>query len=502
MGSIGLVQSIDALTRPRSERSEIGQFLTSPRTARLLAESFSPFLPGQDIRLLDPGAGAGALSLAFVERALRSCPASLQLTVIESDRTIIPRLRETLVLAQRLADEAAVRFDFDVYEDDFVQLAGSCLERNPGLFTGPSLEPEFSHVILNPPYKKISTDGWERSMLSRVGIETSNIYAGFVALSLKLLRDNGELVAITPRSFCNGPYFKPFRELMLSDAAMLKFHVVSSRDKTFADDAVLQENVIFALRKTALRPETVQICTSERGTFEDEVCHRVPSNLVVNPGDRDKVISLPVDRCGLESMTTIASLPCTLSDLGISVSTGPVVDFRAKDLLRAEIVPGAVPLVYPGHFNAVGVGWPKNGKKPNAIFAISELKSYLVKAQTYVLVKRFSSKEERKRVVARVLLGAEMGYSSLGLENHLNYFHKNGRELDDELAFGLCAFLNWTTLDSFFRQFNGHTQVNASDLRRLRYPSGNTLFRIGERIMRASKPWEQTFVDQTVEAEI
>jgi len=482
----------------REERSQIGQFLTSPRTARLLAESFSPFGQGQHIRLLDPGAGAGALSLAFVERTLRSRPASLQLTSIESDPTIIPQLEDTLAVARQMAEADGVRFTCKIYERDFIELACSHLEKKLGLFSTSEFETDFTHAILNPPYKKISNDGIERSMLSRVGIETSNIYAGFVALALKLLRDHGELVAITPRSFCNGPYFKPFRELLLLDSALLKFHVVSSRNKAFADDAVLQENVIFALEKTQLRPETIEICTSEQGTFEGEVCHRVPSNLVINPRDQDKVISLPVNSDGVNSMMTIAALPCTLSELGVEVSTGPIVDFRAKELLREDIESGAVPLLYSSHFTEIGVQWPKNGKKPNAILIAPELDHYLVKAETYVLVKRFSSKEERKRIVARVLLGAELGYSLLGLENHLNYFHKGREKLDDRFAFGLCAFLNWTTLDSFFRQFNGHTQVNASDLRRLRYPDEESLIRIGEQMLASASPWEQSFVDRIV----
>ena len=47
------------------------------------------------------------------------------------------------------------------------------------------------------------------------------------------------------------------------------------------------------------------------------------------------------------------------------------------------------------------------------------------------------------------------------------------------LAKGLAAFLNSTLVDSYFRQFNGHTQVNATDLRLLKYPSLKTLIKLG-----------------------
>ena len=59
----------------------------------------------------------------------------------------------------------------------------------------------------------------------------------------------------------------------------------------------------------------------------------------------------------------------------------------------------------------------------------------------------------------------------MGFENHLNYFHAGGCGVEEEIARGLTVFLNSTTVDQYFRQFSGHTQVNASDLRKLQYPN-------------------------------
>src|SRR5207247_2066266 len=95
--------------------------------------------------------------------------------------------------------------------------------------------------------------------------------------------------------------------------------------------------------------------------------------------------------------------------------------------------------------------------------------------ENYVLTKRFSAKEEKRRIVAAVHDAKRVPGPNVGFENHLNYFHKNGKGLDITLAKGLAAFLNWTLVDSYFRQFNGHTQVNATDLRSLKYPTLNQL---------------------------
>ena len=39
-------------------------------------------------------------------------------------------------------------------------------------------------------------------------------------------------------------------------------------------------------------------------------------------------------------------------------------------------------------------------------------------------------------------------------------------------------YLNSTVVDSYFRQFSGHTQANPTDLRRLRYPSRGQLHKL------------------------
>jgi hypothetical protein len=63
-----------------------------------------------------------------------------------------------------------------------------------------------------------------------------------------------DLVAITPRSYCNGRHFRPFRSALLSAAALKRFHLFARRDKAFAHDAVLQETVIAHVTVAAPSP--------------------------------------------------------------------------------------------------------------------------------------------------------------------------------------------------------------------------------------------------------
>ena len=133
---------------------------------------------------------------------------------------------------------------------------------------------------------------------------------------------------------------------------------------------------------------------------------------------------------------------------------------------------------------------------------VPETEELLVPNGVYVLVKRFTAKEERRRVVATVFRpeGNLAGFPSVGFENHLNYFHRNGGALDGALAEGLAVFLNSTLVDSYFRQFSGHTQVNATDLRSLRYPSKEQLYFLSGSVEAGTR--DQPAIDAAVGAMI
>ena len=68
----------------------------------------------------------------------------------------------------------------------------------------------------------------------------------------------------------------------------------------------------------------------------------------------------------------------------------------------------------------------------------------------------------------------------VAFENHVNVFHERGGGLDREAAYGLSMWLNSSIVDRYSRTFSGHTQVNATDLRTMRYPDMATLRRLGD----------------------
>ena len=134
-------------------------------------------------------------------------------------------------------------------------------------------------------------------------------------------------------------------------------------------------------------------------------------------------------------------------------------------------------------------------KKPNAIQRNSDTEKWLYPTGFYCVVRRFSSKEEKRRIVASVIDPGKFDNAPLlGFENHINLFHENKRGLPQALAHGLAVFLNSTAVDEQFRRFSGHTQVNATDLKRMKYPSRDALIDLGQWAMQR-RELTQTVID-------
>ena len=252
---------------------------------------------------------------------------------------------------------------------------------------------------------------------------------------------------------------------------------------------MLQENIVIRLEKGG-RQEAVIISTSTDDTFVDYFEQKHPFESIVFPDDAERFIHIPTGDDA--ELLKFAAFRYRLAELGLSVSTGPVVDFRLKEYLCPDPEPGAVPLLYPGHFAGDRLEWPKLGfKKPNAIRFTSDTAKWLFPSGFYAVVRRFSSKEERRRIVANFVDPAELRASMIGFENHLNVIHSNRQPLSEDIARGIAVYLNATPVDQYFRRFNGHTQVNAADLRTMRYPSLEALVSLGAWAKAQSQPSQE-----------
>jgi adenine-specific DNA-methyltransferase len=307
--------------------------------------------------------------------------------LLEKDSQLIPYLEKTKAEIDAIADQFSSTVTVTILNLDFFEILR--LDGNHAA----SLNKPFDLIITNPPYGKINLASPERKAVRSLGVDCPNLYAAFIALSIRLLNPHGSLTAITPRSFMNGTYFLNFREDLLRNLNISRIHLFDSRSTLFSDTGVLQENVIFSGTLSA-QENKVEISTS-RGQSDPIYTENFRFDQIVLPDDLSKFIRIPTAEKTTDVINVLESLPCNLIDLGLEVSTGRVVDFRVANEISNPAKPGQSPLIYPSNFHEGFVKWPIEGKKAQSIN--SDLSSVLLPDGTYVLVKRFSSKEEKRR---------------------------------------------------------------------------------------------------------
>lgn len=461
------------------EKEAFEQFFTDVSTATFMASLFKP-RKKKKIKILDAGAGIGVLGATLINKICSwdNKPEEIFITAYEIDRNLIVALQETLYICEQLCASNGIRLNFRIIEENFIFSSVVSLPLAPKAN-------KFDLAILNPPYKKISTDSEENRMLLSIGIDVSNQYAAFVSLVKRWLVPKGEFVAITPRSFCNGQYFKKFRNDLTGDTTIKHFHLFDSRTTVFSGEDVLQESVIYhAIKQPPKEEDRVTLTFSPTLDFEDIQTNQVLYTELVHPDDPLSIFRLIRNNEDEEIKTKMHSLPSTLNELDLTLSTGPVVDFReAKETLIKESSNDSVPLIYPEHFSQGQgfVNWPKeNVKKYNSLITTDTNIKRLRPNGNYVVVKRMTSKEELRRVVAAVYRESD-ATPMIAFENKINFYHTNGAGFDLMLAKGLSLYLNSTLVDKYFRQFSGNTQVNATDLRMIKYPSFGQLTELGSR---------------------
>lgn len=477
------------ITNPAG-RSALGQFYTPNSTALFMASMFEEMK--DDVKLLDPGCGIGILTGAFIlEAKKRNMYNSIECSLVDIENKTTTILNNFINFFSN--EKINIRFENLDFINQYETLFSNFIFCKDNYFT---------HCIMNPPYMKIPANSPYRKSLLGQGIETGNLYSAFIAIAINKLKKGGELVAIIPRSFCNGSYFKKFRDYIINNTAIKKIHIFESRSNTFKTDDVLQENIIIHLIKGAKQDEITlssSIDGNEKSLSDDNQIVRKSKSFhsVIHPNDKNKFIHIDISDNGSLATQQIKKFDSTLEKIGITVSTGPIVGFRSKEyLLDACMSEADTPILYPVHLTKKGIIWPSN-KKPNGIASsYPKINDLWENNGVYVAVKRFSAKEEIKRINAYIIENISTS-QKISFENKLNIYHINKSGLEKSIALGLFVYLNSTLVDTIFRHFSGHTQVNATDLRNINYPSIEILIEMGKNLINTNI--NQSEIDKIVE---
>lgn len=466
----------------QAEKKTKGQFFTPISVAKLMA-SMSKFR-GSKVDILDPGAGTCILSFSLIEYLLQknSDLKEIQLTVYETDQELLPYTRAALLFLSNWLATKNITFSHVLHEEDFIL---HCTQRI-------RLKKEFLFfdvIISNPPYFKLSISDERTKAAMEFVSGHPNIYALFMGVASHVVRDKGELIFITPRSFAAGGYFKRFRSLFFSRVYPTNIHLFVSRKEAFKKDKVLQETVIVSFEK--FRPKDgFEVCLSSSNgiaDLEERENRSLSKNLVLDLKDPEMVLYLPSSEMDLQILKITQGWRHRLSDFGIQISTGPVVAFRATAFIKEDDHDGdgiLAPLYWMHNVKKLHVEWPLSSKgRGQYITCNQHSKSLLLPNKNYVLLRRFSTKDDQSRLIAAPHFANTVGTNYIGIENKVNYIYRKFGELEGHELHGISAILNSSFFNAYFQIFNGNVNVSATELREMKFPPLDFIKRLGAELM-------------------
>ena len=458
--------SVISRMQSRCERRDLGQYMTPPLIARLMARRMVEARQWADctVRLLDPAAGSGVLASALVEAVATASapPARIELLMCEIDPAMQPALLRCADELRNFCASLHVDIDIQTCQGDFLLGTLAC-----------DAQPVLDAVIANPPYFKLARND-PRALAHEAAVHGQpNIYGLFMTACAAILRPGGAYCFITPRSWTNGAYFRAARRILRTTLAIDALHLFDSRQAHFEADEILQEALITWGTANG-RQGDVRVSTSH-GTadLDADVPTPWPAQQVLGASPNSAIV---VPRRNARN-AALDHWPLRLADLGLRVVTGPVVGFRAREYLRRSVEARSVPMLWMPHVQRSHIDWPR-GHRAEYIDWNADSQWMLLPNEPAVVLRRFSPKEDVRRVTAAAYV-AELPGERIGFENHLNVILGIGEPLSRHVALGLAAWLNCHAIDTYLRERLGSTQVNAVELRELPVPDLSALESLG-----------------------
>lgn len=458
---------------PKNERKKYGQFFTSPETAVFMAGLYQNIWQDQEhISILDTGAGSGVLTAALLERIAKAPGRlqSVQLVCYENDEKILDLLRDNL---EYMAGKVPFQLQVRIITENYI--TSQAKEFTYALLADP-MPQKYDMVIGNPPYMKIPKDAPEALAMPNVCYGAPNLYFLFAAMALFNLEDGREMVYIIPRSWTSGAYFKAFREYFLTEGKILHVHLFVSRDKVFEKEKVLQETIIIKIMKTQRVPEYVCITSSNSNhDFADIQSLDVPYDVVVS--GRNRYVYLVTTPVEAQLLAVMNRWQDTLLDLGMRMKTGLTVDFRERQYLRDIPEENTVPMFFAQHLKDGRIVYPcgKHGE-----YLLRGKQALLQRNSNYLFVKRFTSKEEKRRLQCGIYLSSQFpAFDFISTQNKINFIDNATHTLSKPVVYGLYVLFNSTMYDQYYRILNGSTQVNSTEINTMPMPKLAVIIELG-----------------------
>lgn len=453
---------------PTDHKVKYSQYFTESSVAKQMAGMLKV---ANVISIGDHGAGTGILGATVLAHALNDRTGSslpLSLRAYEIDDFLHETFMECLGEVCEFAKSKALHPPAITLKGDFTELAPSICRGNYTQF--------LDLIILNPPYQKLNQKSELAQLLKKHLVPTPNLYAVFIALSVMMLRPRGQLVAIVPRSFTNGVYFKPFRKWLMANGSIDWFVRYKRRSNVFRGDNVLQENIVFRFSKAVDQAQRVRVSLCDSPECPPIFESMIPARDVF-PEESD-TINVPAHPDELNALHRMRAMPYGITDLGLTIATGKLEDFRMREHLHdTQPKDSWAPVIYSQHWErgSIALNWSQvtHNNKPACLDVNSVTKRKLLPRGNYVLVKRISANDDRSGRCNPCVLTVDSAIPGeyWAIDNHLQIIQgSKDKPLTAEDARTLAEYLCTEDVDHVLRLVSGTTQLNCADIGQLRFP--------------------------------
>lgn len=298
-------------------RKKKGQFFTPVNIAAYMGKWT---MAKEHLDILDAGAGSGILTAGIIEHLLTidGCR-SIKVTFVENDPIILPLLKKNADYIQNICENHNIIFRYTIWSDSFFAI---------------DISQKYDIVISNPPYKKIAKNSKEAIAMKDYVYGQPNLYGLFMAKGLELLKEDGQYIYITPRSWVSGLYYTEVRKAILK-TDIEKIHIFSDRDTVFSGEQVLQETMILFGKKEKEQIEKIEINVSSDSYMQLEKTLSVPADLIKSVGEESYLL-IPTNEDDIRIIRDMSNITDTFDSLGYQFKTGPVVEFRAKEMISED----------------------------------------------------------------------------------------------------------------------------------------------------------------------